>query len=105
VNELLSLTRDRDPDVRRIAVKNLCPCHVQQQRADVWERLLEMACDRNAGVRMDVLHNLTDGSPPELAVEVVAAVEALMNDPDDNVRGYAAFLRTRQLRRGRVNVG
>jgi HEAT repeat protein len=105
VNELLSLTRDRDPDVRRIAVKNLCPCHVQRQRPDVWERLLDMARDRNAGVRMDVLHNLTDGSPPELAREVVAAVEALMNDPDDNVRGYATFLRARQVHRRAINVG
>jgi hypothetical protein len=105
VNELLSLTRDRDPDVRRIAVKNLCPCHVQRQRPDVLERLLEMACDRSAGVRMDVLHNLTDGSPRELAREVVAAVEALMQDADDKVRGYANFLRARQIYRGRVNVG
>lgn len=105
LGELLSLTRDRDPDVRRVAVKNLCPCHVQRHVNDVWERLLRLASDPNPGVRMDVLHNLTDGSPPELAQEVVAVVEALMNDPDATVRGYATFLRTRQERFGRVNVG
>jgi hypothetical protein len=105
LNELLSLTRDRDPDVRRVAVKNLCPCHVQRHLSDTWVRLLQLASDPNPGVRMDVLHNLTDGSPPELAQDVVTAVEALMDDPDEKVRGYATFLRTRQKRLGRVNIG
>jgi hypothetical protein len=105
VGELLSLTRDRDPDVRRVAVKNLCPCHLQRARSDVWERLLELASDSNPGVRMDVLHNLTDGSPQELAETVVAVVEALMDDRDANVRGYASFLRTRKECLGRVNIG
>jgi hypothetical protein len=54
---------------------------------------------------MDVLHNLTDGSPPGLAHDVVNAVKALMDDPDRKVRGYANFLRLRQQRVNRVNVG
>jgi hypothetical protein len=54
---------------------------------------------------MDVLHNLTDGSPPELAQAVVAVVDGLMQDSDANVRGYATFLRARQKRLGRMNVG
>jgi vesicle coat complex subunit len=105
VDELLALTRDRDPDVRRVAVKNLCPCHVQRSVDAAWQRLLELAADPNPGVRMDVLHNLTDGSPPEIAETVVAIVEALTNDPNDTVRGYARAVRARQLRRGQVNVG
>jgi vesicle coat complex subunit len=105
IQELLTLSRDRDPNVRRVAVKNLCPCHVQRNLGQVWGRLLELTGDPDPGVRMDVLHNLTDGSPPELAARVVAVVEELMSDPADKVRGYAAFLRARQLRRGQVNVG
>lgn len=105
VQELLTLSRDRDPDVRRIAVKNLCPCHMQGNLDGVWERLLELTRDPNPGVRMDVLHDLTDGSPPERAPRVVEVVEELMDDPSDKVRGYAASLRARQLRRGKVNVG
>jgi HEAT repeats len=105
LRELLALTLDRDPDVRRVAVKNLCPCHVQRNVPDVWERLFEMTSDRNPGVRMDVLHNLTDGSPDELGARVVEVVEAMLDDPNDTVRGYAGFLRARQTRIGRVNVG
>jgi hypothetical protein len=105
VDELLALTQARDPDIRRIAVKNLCPCHVRRNRSDVWTRLLQLIEDPNPGVRMDVLHNLTDGFSPDLAADVVTAVETFLHDLDPTVRGYAAFLRARQVRRGTVNVG
>ena len=71
----------------------------------IWQRLLDMAADPDPGVRMDVLHNLTDGSPAELGQQVLAIVERLEKDPERKVRGYAAFLRQRQMRLGRVNVG
>jgi hypothetical protein len=105
VDELLSLTQARDPDVRRVAVKNLCPCHVQRDRTDVWSRLLHLASDPNPGVRLDVLHNLTDGSPPHLAQAVVTVVESLMHDPDTNVRAYAMFLKRRHDHLRQVNIG
>jgi HEAT repeat protein len=105
IDQLIEMTAHRDWKVRRIAVKNLCPCHVQRQRDDVWQRLIELAADPDPGVRIDVLHNLTDGSPAWLAAQVEAVVTQLCADPHPKVRRYARYLRARQLRLGRVNVG
>ncbi len=105
VGELLALSGSRDPRVRRVAVKNLCPCHVRRQRDDVWQRLIEMAADPEPGVRIDVLHALTDGSPDSLADRVLAIVAEHCGDRDPKVSRYARYLRARQLRLGKVNVG
>src|SRR4030081_152000 len=77
LDELLLLSRDRDPNGRRVAVKNLCPCHVQRNVPDIWQRLIELSADRDPGVRLNVLHNLTDGSPAELAREGQVVVQRL----------------------------
>jgi vesicle coat complex subunit len=105
VEELIALTHDHDPNVRRIAVKNLCPCQVQRQVGAVWERMFALTDDPHPGVRIDVLHNLTDGSPPEIADQALAAVGRLRNDPNPKVRRYAAYLHERQERLDTVNVG
>lgn len=105
VPELLEMTHSVSPDMRRVAVKNLCICHVQQHFDPVWERLLVMADDADPGVRIDVLHSLCDGAPEEYEARIVDVVEEHLDDPHPKVRRYAAYLRDRQTRLGRVDVG
>jgi hypothetical protein len=76
----LDLTYEDDPKVRQVAVRNLCPCHIQGDVPEVWDRLLEMADDPDDGVRHDVLHTLVDGSPRRIREDVVAALERLAKD-------------------------
>ena len=104
VEELLRLTFDGDPHTRRVAVKNLCPCHAPFTPAVV-DRLIELASDPFHGVRIDALHNLTDGLPGEYDERVRTAVEACRADSHPKVRRYAEYLYERQVRFGRVDVG
>ncbi|HEY3062882.1 MAG TPA: HEAT repeat domain-containing protein [Chloroflexota bacterium] len=99
------MSASSDPRVRRVAVKNLCPCHVRRQLDEVWQRLLQMTTDPEPGVRIDVLHALTDGSPEAIGERVLAVVAEHCADRDPKVRRYARYLRARQLRFGKVNVG
>ena len=64
-----------------------------------------MIDDTDSGVRIDVLHALTDGSPERYERRVVGAVEGRLNDSSQKVRRYAEYLRERQNRLGRLNVG
>ena len=105
LDDLLVLSRDDDPLVRRLALKNMCPCHVRRERTDVWDQIFALADDPNPGVRQDAIHALTDGSPRELAPRVHAALERASTDPDRKIRRYVRNLRTRQRQTGRVNVG
>ena len=104
VGELLRLTHDANPFTRRIAVKNLCPCHADVIEA-VAERLFALLSDPFYGVRIDVLHNLTDGLPSQYDERVGWAVEALRHDEHPKVRRYAEYLHERQQRLGRTEVG
>lgn len=102
--ELMALTLDDDPMARRLALKNLCPCHVKANHPEVWERVLEMVDDPDPRVRDEVVHALGDGSPKDRVLEVVAAADKLRNDRDKRVRRRAQRILRSYHRTGKVNV-
>lgn len=104
IPSLLQFTRDPDPLVRRLALKHLCPCRLQRQRDAVWARVFELTGDIDAGVRIDAIHAMTDGSPREFSDRVYAQLDDLRNDPDPKVRKYVRRTVTHIRRTGRVNV-
>jgi hypothetical protein len=85
----LMLPHDDDPKVRQVAVRNLCPCHIQGDVTEVWERLFELSGDDDTGVRGDVLHTIVDGAPRHMREQAVALLEAFRNDPDRKHRRVA----------------
>ena len=104
VDELVGLTRDADPKVRKVALTNLCPCHVRAYFPEAWDRILEMVADPDPQVRSAVVHTLADGSPRHRQTEVLAALEALRNDPERKVRRQVNQVLGQYRRTGRINV-
>ena len=89
IEELLQATRHDKPKIRKSALLDLCPCRVKANNVKIWDRLLAMRNDEDAGVRSIVLHNLCDGSPKERKEEIVNAVEELAQDQDRKLRRRA----------------
>ena len=104
IEQLLDDTTSANPKTRRAALLQLCPCHVRNNVARIWDRIIEMSTDENVGVRSVVLHNLCDGSPRDRESEIVAAVELLANDSDQKVRRRARRALAAYRRTGQINV-
>ncbi len=102
---LLEQTRDPDPEVRRRAVRDLCPCEVKFNSPRAWTRLTEMVDDPDVNVRRNVFHVLIDGSPRDRQDDVVAALERMRDDPHQKLRRKVRGVLARQRREGRVNFG
>jgi hypothetical protein len=83
---------------------NLCPCHLQADLPEVWDRVFELASDPDPHVRKQVLHTLGDGSPRRLEDRVIAILESMRQDPDRHLRRNVRRLLAHYHRTGRVNV-
>ncbi|HXW80973.1 MAG TPA: HEAT repeat domain-containing protein [Acidimicrobiales bacterium] len=104
VADLIELSRDPDPKARKVALANLCPCHVRADHPEVWDRVFEMVDDPDPVVRRAVVHMLGDGSPRYRAPEVAEVLERLRNDRDRVVRRQVRRVLQAYNRTGRINV-
>ena len=104
ISEYLERTHDPNPQKRRKALKDLCPCHVRADIPDLWDRIFECLADEDGGVRDQALHALGDGSPSHLEHRIVEAVESMYNDPHSDVRKKARKMLNTYRRTGKWNV-
>ena len=100
----LSQTWNPDPEVRKQAVRTLCPCHLKANHEQVWDRLIAMVADEDPKVRSHILHVLADGSPRSREQEIVQALETMQRDPDVKLRRRVRKLLAQYRRTGKINV-
>ena len=104
VSEYIQRTYDPDPKKRRRALKELCPCHVQQDIPQVWERIFEMCEDEDGWVRDQAIHSLGDGAPSRLEEQIIKVIEEKYNDPHPDVKKKARKMLNTYRRTGKWNV-
>lgn len=104
VEEYLAATHDSNPQMRKRALKSMCPCKVLKEIDMIWERVFEMVKDPDPVVRYQVLHTLCDGSPREREEQVIAALESLWNDEDDKIRRAVRRALNEYRRTGNWNI-
>src|SRR5258705_12850703 len=83
---LLALAGSDGPLERRVAIKNLCTCHVQADDDRAWAALLRAFDDGDVRVRREALHALTDSTPATRVPDVVRALERRYGDSDPSLR-------------------
>ena len=102
--ELIEISKVPDPKIRLKATQQMCPCRVQNDIPEFWQRLFELASDEDPQVRYQVLHNLCDGSPPHYETQIMECVEILGRDKDNNIRSKASKVIASYLRTGKWNI-
>jgi HEAT repeat protein len=104
VEEIIELTKNPDPNVRKVAIRSICPCKVYDKIDLFWERILEMTGDENVEVRANVLHVLCDGSPEHLEDRIIWAVQQFNKDKDKSIRRRAHKVLGSYYKTGKWNV-
>lgn len=105
IDEILSLTRHDNADVRLEAVRQLCPCRVKKDIDVFWARVLRMADDADPRVRYQVLHIMCDGAPPHLEDAIIDVIRLKFNrDEDRKIRRQAHKVLGTYDRTGKWNI-
>ena len=104
IEKFLQNSHNPNPNKRRKALKELCPCTVRADIEELWERIFECLRDEDPLVRDQALHNLGDGSPAHLEERIVEAVEELYNDPHPKVKKKARRMLNAYRRTGKWKV-
>ncbi|BFZ07381.1 hypothetical protein BsWGS_10420 [Bradybaena similaris] len=104
IDVIIDLTRHQNPQVRQRALREMCPCRVQKDITDFWNRVFEMLNDPDANVRYQVLHTLCDGSPEHLEDSIAEALDEFNRDPDAKIRRQAHRALTSYRRTGKWNI-
>lgn len=102
--ELMANTKSSNPQVRKNALKEFCPCHVKKDIDLIWDRILEMTDDQSPVVRYQVVHNLCDGSPKHMEETIVERLETMWNDSDIKIRKQVRRVLNSYQRTGDWNV-
>jgi vesicle coat complex subunit len=103
-DEILKATHSTNPQIRKSALKEFCPCHVKKDIDPIWDRILEMVTDADATVRDQVVHSLCDGSPKSREDQVISALESMWNDRDERVKKRVRRALTAYRRNGSWNI-
>ena len=104
VDDYINWTYHRNPQERRKALKELCPCHVRADLDQIWERILECTNDPDPLVRDQALHALGDGSPKHLELRILEIIEKMYNDKEPRVKKKARKMLNSYRRNGKWNV-
>jgi len=103
-NEIMTLTHNKDDVIRLKALKRLCPCKVGNEIKIFWDRIFELVEDPSPEIRMQVLHNMCDGSPDSMEDRVVEALEFFNRDKDGEIRRKAHKVIASYSRTGKWNI-
>lgn len=102
--ELIESSKSCDPNVRKNALKEMCPCNVKMDIDELWERIYEMKDDPDPRVRYQVIHSLCDGGPRSREEEIIEILRTFWNDKDKKVRKAARRALTSYQHTGNWNI-
>lgn len=101
---IMELTYDPDESVRHDAVAQLCPCHVNDNIGDVWNRIFQLVEDESDLVRSRILHIVCDGSPKEYEDNVITILKIFERDSNKVINAKAKKILRHYKSTGKWNI-